>query len=332
MSCLTTYNCLWTNRINAIDMALNSGLAHQMYRNRGVIDRKYLLKEYGIKPPVWWRPSRPDRTNDWWEYGVWNPAYISGLQASGSLRMDAPGKRHGWSIQNHPALHEDILQMSSAYDAQMYAPGGAPKCSLSAATRPNSSSTYRFTCEHWHDGLDPSNTHKYIDKVEYMAGLMAGGRLHPEDGQEWIYIREGEAARAALARWTIPCRSVRRAGHRYGALQVSPFYGALMIGWMGLACGFRITGVKRAGGCPLIPWIYWDLLEGCGGGGWSLPWNSGTRYFYEEGPGRKNLHRLGVEMGIVGLHKPLEGLMRRWISTWKAFGREVHDDEALLEL
>ena len=94
--------------------------------------------------------------------------------------------------------------------------------------------------------------------ADVLAGLFSGARREDdEDGATWLAVPCNESVRRLLDYWKIPIMK----GTRPDQLLVSPFWGAILPGYMPPACAGSML-VRRAGGCPLIPAVLYDLLWG----------------------------------------------------------------------
>lgn len=330
---------LWENRIFDIKAKMNSGLCQELIRRDGHIDMKLFLDTHGILPRIrgpygigrWYDQGRSLNAEEWWEIGVWNPAYIYGLICSKGLKREGcqyKGKRYlRWAVKD-PSLNDDILAIDTSSSVKQF------RHTLTPNIKPNGTGYRRFDCLGFLDGSGLWGKPEVIEHYSCLAGLLAGGVLGvdkraslnapevtPEVTPEgtWIWLPNTPEVRTILKWWTIPFTVVKRNGYREGALRVSAFYGVLVVGHMSPSLGIRMMLVKEGGGCPLLSWVYWEWLEGSGGSGGAtcLPFNSSTEYYYKYAPDREDLHRIGVGLGVTSLNKKLEWLMRRWISSWR---------------
>jgi hypothetical protein len=114
-----------------------------------------------------------------------------------------------------------------------------------------------------------------VDKLgsDVLAGLLAGAHREDDDaGRTWLVVPSTEPVRRLVDYWKL---SFMR-GPKPDQLRISPFYGALLSGFMPVATAASMQ-VRRAGGCPLLACAVYQVVWGTSGPkhGYILPRHAG---------------------------------------------------------
>ena len=148
-----------------------------------------------------------------------------------------------------------------------------------------------------------------------MAGLCAGAVLRDVDGETWLELPDDEGVRGVLGDWGIAGRKVRRGGR--DRLLVSPLYARLVSHLMPPRSAARISAVRRAGGCPFLSVVLWEMAMARKGRRYmpfpdAVPFGVSKATFFRRGWHRRDLHKIGwLDFGI-SITPRLRELMTEW--------------------
>jgi hypothetical protein len=152
---------------------------------------------------------------------------------------------------------------------------------------------------------------------DVLAGLLAGARRQQHNDGIWLSLPRTEAVARLLGWWHLSVME----GATPNELLVSPFYGVLLSPHMPAACAMSMM-VKKAGACPLLPMVIYNMLYGPGNAeeGYLLPPKAGLLPYLCSHPTRARrgwtrefLYQASVKLGVH--HIPLE--QRRLIEVWR---------------
>lgn len=219
----------------------------------------------------------------------WTPGFWSGLRMSGAL------VKHGGypRIQaQRPWLEEDIERIT--FCGRLAKPDRQGR-------------RWLLGCEAWR--LPVANRLG----ADVLAGLLAGGKRRELADGTWLVVPHTECVRRLLDFWKIPV--VRDQGH----LLVSPFWGVILSGHLPPACASSMM-VRRAGGCPLIPAILYNLLWGPSPRhGYLMPIHAGELPYLcshatriRRGWTRDYLRRTAAITGMIYLPVEMRTLLKEW--------------------
>lgn len=231
------------------------------------------------------------------QLGVWTPGLFYGLRLAGALR-----RYRGWSWAiwevGRSELVADLADMPFPHK-------------LEPRLRPDAMRRLR-RCPVSHLGcVDPQ------DK-SVVAGLFAGAVIKTIRNERWLVLPGDAQVKALLDSWTIKYDD---AGLFRGEprIKVSPFYAALVTHAMPPKSAGRILNLRRAGMCPLLPLVYWELAFAGKGRRYlphadALPFGISRRTFHRLRYKRRDLHRTAVcEMRIVRPDRRLRELLDKWL-------------------
>ena len=170
------------------------------------------------------------------------------------------------------------------------------------------------------------------DCPSVLAGVFAGAVMREVDGESWLDLPGSDGIQELLGRWTIHCVPQSHRGDP--VLRVSPFYAALAVHLMPPHSRKRILSVKRAGGCPFLAVVYWQMAMNRRFMRYmpfhdALPFGCSKATFFRRRWRRRELWRHACAMGITGVAPRLRDLMVRWFEAraaerqWR--GRSVED-------
>ena len=242
--------------------------------------------------------------------GVWNGSFFHGLKMSGALRK-RPGTE--FTIWARPELVADLSEMPLMHrlEPRVAKHGQRRLRRCYAAFLPPEELTGR----------------------SILAGLFAGAILRNADGEEWLELPDDQGVRAILGEWGIPFYPLERPmGKRI--IHVSPLFGALVSHMMPPHSARRIRGVRKAGGCPYLPAILWEMAMARNGQRYTpfpnaLPFACSKSTFFRRGWRRRGLHKAGwLDLGIRITPK-LRELLREWFERRSSELRgRTYDSEA----
>ena len=165
--------------------------------------------------------------------------------------------------------------------------------------------------------------------ADVLAGLLAGARREVQADGTWLLLPRTESVMNLLGWWKLCVFP----GSKAGELLVSPFYGALLAPHMPVACAMSMQ-VRKAGSCPLLPMVIYNLLYGPGTAaeGYLLPPKAGLLPYLPSHPtrarrgwSREFLWQASVRLGVS--HIPLE--QRRLLEEWRTLRTQNTHDASL---
>ena len=219
----------------------------------------------------------------------WTPGFWSGLRMSGALVQHGGYPR----LQAHrPWLEEDMELITF--------------CGRLA--KPDRQGwRWLLGCEAWRLPVASTLT------VDVLAGLLAGARRVERNDGTWLRLPRTESVNRLLDWWKIP---VIKGADR---LLVSAFWGVIVSGHMPPASAISML-VRRAGGCPLIPAVIYNLLWGSSPRhGYIMPIHSGELPYLcshatrvRRGWGRDYLMRTAALTGMLYVPPEMRRLLKQW--------------------
>jgi len=212
--------------------------------------------------------------------GVWNGSVFHGLKLSGALRK-GPGTE--FTIWARPELVADLSEMPLMHKLE-------PKAAKHGQRR------LRRCYAAFLPPEDPIGR-------SVLAGLFAGAILRNADGEEWLELPGTQGVKTILSEWGIPCLPFERPmGKR--VLHVSPLFGALVAHIMPPHSAGRIQCIRKAGNCPYLPAILWEMAMTKKHSRYmpfpnALPFACSKSTFFRRGWRRRDMHKAGwLELGI----------------------------------
>jgi len=225
--------------------------------------------------------------------GVWNGSFFHGLKLSGALRK-GPGTE--FTIWARPELVADLSEMPLMHRLE-------PRAAKHGQRR------LRRCYAAFLPPEDPIGR-------SVLGGLFAGAILRNANGEEWLELPDAQGVRTILGEWGIPCLQMERPMGKRG-LHVSPLFGALVAHIMPPHSAGRIRGIRKAGGCPYLPAILWEMAMARKGQRYmpfpdALPFACSKSTFFRRGWRRRDLHKSGwLELGIR-ITPRLRELLVKW--------------------
>lgn len=161
--------------------------------------------------------------------------------------------------------------------------------------------------------------------ADVLAGLLTGARRHEAEDGVWLTFPRNDRTLRLLDYYGISVvegRLPSRRGLVRMGLWISPFYGHLVNHLMPPTTGESMVLIRHAGGCPVLPLAYWQVLHGAGDASQRycnppraglLPYLVSHSTRRRLGYSREFLYQASVRLGIA--HVPLE--MRQLINDWR---------------
>ena len=227
--------------------------------------------------------------------GVWNGSFWAGLRASGAIRRGPGTEWRIWERQ-HRELVADLSEMTLMHRLE---------------PRPAKHGQRRL--RRCYASLLPSGE---ATERSLLAGLFAGAAMAEIQGEQWLELPDSADVRSTLGDWGIPFRPHERPRNRM-ILWVSPLYGALVAHLMPPHSAARMLAVRKAGGCPFLPAVLWQMAMTAKGRRYmpfpdALPFGVSRATFFRRRWRRKELNRIGwLDLGIRIAPK-LRELMVEW--------------------
>ena len=243
-------------------------------------DRKHFLK-YASRKAVLARIAQgnlgiEDRI------GPWNGSFWAGLRAGGAIRKGSGTEWRIWE-RSHPELIADLSEMP-----------------LMHRLEPRAAKHGQRRLRRCYAALLPS---EQATERSVLAGLFAGAVLRDADGEQWLELPAGGDAQAILLDWGIPFL-LREPQKGRKVVLVSPLFAMLVAHLMPPRSAARIRSVRKAGGCPLLPAILWQMAMTAKGRRYmpfpdALPFGCSKATFFRRRWRRKDLNKVGwLELGI----------------------------------
>lgn len=153
-----------------------------------------------------------------------------------------------------------------------------------------------------------------------VAGLLAGAEVVRVRCEAWLEVPNNELTTHYLDAFTISYERVR-AGRK---LRLSPYYGALLSGYMPDRLASRLLSInKPVGGCPLLPCVYYDWTSGTRSydrtlpAATALPFGCAYASFFNNGFSKDSLVQRGRdELHIYGVGGELLRITKDWVHAY----------------
>ena len=234
------------------------------------------------------------------QLGVWNGSFWHGLRLSGALKK---GRWSEWDIweKAHQELIADLAEMPVFGRLE-------PKVNKSGLRRLRRCHAIYLPPE--------KETERSV-----VAGLFSGAALRT-GCEAWMELPDEEAVKQVLDEWGILHQPIKTPQGRQ-RVRISPFFAALFCGLMPRHSAQRILSIKKAGGCPLLSVIYWQMVMSGKGRRYmpfwdALPFGCSKATFFRRGWRRKELHRIGWVDLDINIVPKLRKLMVEWFQRKKA--------------
>ena len=149
-----------------------------------------------------------------------------------------------------------------------------------------------------------------------MAGLFAGAVLRDGGDGAWLELPDNEEVRAVLNEWGMPFLPFERPKGRR-IVHISPLFAMLVVHLMPPHSAKRIRAIKKAGGCPFLSVVLWEMAMSRMGRRYmpfpsALPFGCSKATFFRHRWRRRDLHKAGwLELGIH-MSTALRELLVEW--------------------
>jgi len=227
--------------------------------------------------------------------GIWNGSFWQGLRLSGAIKS-GPGTELRIMEKAHPEILSDLVNMPLMKRLE-------PKVAKHGQRR------LRRCFAAFLPPEDPVGR-------SVLAGLFAGAILRHTKGEKWLELPDTERVRAILGEWGIPFFPLERPMDRR-VIHVSPLFGALVSHMMPPHSAGRILSIRKAGGCPYLSAILWEMTMARRNIRYmpfpnALPFACSKSTFFRRGWRRRDLHQAGwLQLGIRVTPK-LRELLVEW--------------------
>ena len=234
--------------------------------------------------------------------GVWKGSFWHGLRLSGAIRQGTGTEFRIWE-RAHPKLVADLAEMPLTKRLE-------PKATKRGQRRLRRCYAALLPPE------DPTG-------AAALAGLFAGAVLLDAGGESWLELPAHDGVKGLLTDWGMPFVALERT--KGGpVVRVSPLFAMLVAHLMPPHSAVRISGIWKAGGCPRLSAILWQMVLARRNRRYmpfpdALPFGCSKATFFRRDWRRRDLHKAGwLEIGIRMTPK-LRGLLIEW------FERRTHE-------
>ena len=227
--------------------------------------------------------------------GVWNGSFWCGLRLSGAIRKGPGTELNVWEKPRRE-LMADLSEMPLMHRLE-------PKPSKGGQRR----------LRRCYAAFLPAE-----DKTgrSVLAGLFAGAVLRNGGDGVWLELPDGEEVRAVLNEWGMPFLPFERPKGRR-IVHISPLFALLVVHLMPPNSAIRIRAIKKAGGCPFLSVVLWEMAIGRKNRRYmpfpsALPFGCSKATFFRHRWRRRDLHKIGwLELGIR-MPTGLRELLTEW--------------------
>jgi len=158
-----------------------------------------------------------------------------------------------------------------------------------------------------------------INEIEYLAGLFASSSIISINNEQCYLISPKNNEKLTKITNILKKYQILYQINKNGEILISPFYGALFYKYMPIHSASRVIGVKNAYLGAELALVYWDMVRNIGEPtapikAQILPYSLSYASYWNRDIIKKDIRRMGIEMGILGIHPEIRKLIKEWMT------------------